>query len=164
MLNIKLVNYTGEHPMPDFSHQAVHQFWHDYEDSTIYRVITFMEGMEDWTSDGNPDLEEGLKKLGEALEDVGNIDLQLEDNIIKLATYVKTGRCLRLLMCLDQAYPGAAAKVLMHAEETTESDQDTAGIFLRRNIVFERLRLLGRVFSPERFKLITKALEETGYE
>jgi len=53
---------------------------------------------------------------------------------------------------------------LLRAEDTTKSDTDTAGIFLRRNIVFERLRLLGRVFGPDRFKLVLQALEESGYE
>lgn len=150
--------------MPDLSYQAVHEFWHAYQDPMIYRVITFMEGVEDWTIDGEPKFEEAIKQLSEALEDIGNIDLNLEKEMIELATYIKTGRCLRLLMCLDQAYPGAAAKVLMHAEEITKSQQDTPGMFLRRNVVFERLRLLGRVFAPERFKLITNALEDGGYE
>lgn len=150
--------------MPDFSHQAVHQFWRDYQDPIIYRVIAFMEGVENWTLDGDPELEAALQKLGEALDDIGNIDLQQEDDIIDICAHVKTGRGLRLLMALDTAYPGAAAKVLMHAEEITQSDADLAGMFLRRNIVFERLRLLGRVFAPDRFKLILKALEDSGYE
>ena len=148
--------------MPDLSHKAVHQFWHDYQDPVIYRVISFMEGVEDWTLDGAPELEAALTKLGEALEDIGNIDLQQEDAMIELVTHIKTGRGLRLLMCLDMAYPGAAAKVLMHAEETTKSDNDMAGLFLRRNIVFERLRLLSRVFAPDRFKTVMKTLEEGG--
>ena len=148
--------------MPDLTHKAVHQFWHDYQDPIIYRVISFMESVEDWTVDGDPSLEARLKELGQALEDIGNIDLKQEDAMINLVTHIKTGRGLRLLMCLDTAYPGAAAKVLMHAEETTKSDTDMAGIFLRRNIVFERLRLLGRVFAPDRFKLVLKTLEEGG--
>lgn len=150
--------------MPDLSHKSVHQFWNDYQDTTIYRVIAFMEGHEDWTMDGDPALESALKKLGDTLEDIGNIDLQQEDDFIKLCAHLKIGRALRLLMCIDTAYPGAAAKVLMHAEESTQNEEDLAGIFLRRNIVFERLRLLGRVFAPDRFKLIQKALEEGGYE
>lgn len=146
--------------MPDLSHKSVHQFWYDYKDPIIYRVISFMEGVEDWTLDGNPELESSLKELGKELEDIGNIDLQQEDTIIKLVTHLKTGRGLRLLMCLDTAYPGAAAKILMHAEEASQSDNDTASLFLKRNLVFERLRLLSRVFAPDRFKLILQCLEE----
>lgn len=148
--------------MPDLSQKAVHQFWHEYNDPIIYRVIAFMEGVEEWTIDGDPKLEAALKELSTILDDIGNIDLQQEDNMIQLVTHLKTGRGLRLLMCLDTAYPGAAAKILMHAEETTKSDTDMAGIFLRRNVVFERLRLLGRVFAPDRFKLVLKTLEEGG--
>ncbi len=145
--------------MPDLSNKGSHQFWFEYKDPMIYRVITFMEGVEDWTLDGDPALEEAMKKLGEILEDIGNIDLQKEDEFIKLAAYIKAGRALRLLQCMDTAHPGAASKLLMHAEEVSESTDDIPGLFLRRNIVFERLRLLARVFSAERFALVLKALE-----
>ena len=150
--------------MPDLSHPGVHQFWKDFQDPMIYRVITFMESVEDWTLDGNPELEAPINDLGAALEDIGSIDLQQENPMIELLAHVKAGRGLRLLMCLDMAYPGAAAKVLMRAEEVTKSQSDNPGIFLRRNVVFERLRLLGRVFSEDRLKLVTKALEESGHD
>lgn len=149
--------------MPNLSHKAIHQFWQDYEDDTIHKVICFMEGVEDWTLDGDPDLEDAIDRLGSILEEVGNIDLRQEDSFIELVANIKTGRGLRILMALDMAYPGAAAKVLMHAEEVSKSDEDLPGLFLRRNVVFERLRLLGRVFAPERLKLVQKALENTDY-
>ena len=123
-----------------------------------------MEGVEDWTADGNPELEQAIDKLGEVLESLGNVDLKQEKAFIELVANIKTGRGLRLLMSLDTAYPGAAAKILMHAEETTRSNDDTAGLFLRRNVVFERLRLLGRVFSPQRLKLVQTALEGSPHE
>lgn len=146
--------------MPDLSEKAVHQFWHNYKDPIIYRVISFMESVEGWTLDSDPKLEEAIKRLGLTLENIGNVDLQQEDQIIKLCTYLKAGRTLRLMQCLDTAHPGAASKLLMHAEEVTESSEDTPGLFLRRNIVFERLRLLARVFSETRLNLVLKALEE----
>ncbi len=149
--------------MPDLSHSAVHQFWKNYQDSTIYRVISFMEGVENWTHDDNPELEDSLKELGKALDNIENVELQQEQGVVELVTHIKTGRGLRLLMCLDNAHPGAAAKVLMYAEEHTQSDQDNSGVFLRRNIVFERLRLLSRVFAPDRLKLVLKALEDRDY-
>jgi intracellular multiplication protein IcmW len=146
--------------MPDLSNEAVHQFWYEYKDPMIYRVISFMEGVENWTLDGDPVLEAAMTKLGNTLEDIGNIDLKQEDPFIQVATFIKAGRALRLLQCLDIAYPGAASKLLMHAEEISQTSDDIPGLFLRRNIVFERLRLLGRVFSPERFSLVLKSLED----
>lgn len=146
--------------MADLSNSACHQFWKDYHDPMIYRVICFLESVEDWTLDNQPEFEEAMQRLGDTLEDIGNIDLQQEDDFIKVATYIKAGRGLRLLQCMDVAYPGAASKLLMHAEETTQSNDDVPGLFLRRNIVFERLRLLARVFAPQRFQLLLKAMEE----
>ena len=146
--------------MPDLSPEACHGFWHEYPDPIIYRVVTFMEGVEDWTLDGNPQLEEAINKLGQALENIGGIDLQREDDFIRLAAYIKASRNLRLLQCLDTAHPGAASKLLMHAETTSVSNDDLPGLFLRRNIVFERLRLLTRVFGTDRFSLVTKVLED----
>lgn len=146
--------------MADLSNKGSHQYWYEYKDPIIYRVISFMEGVEDWTLDGDQKLEEALSKLGMTLEDIANIDLQQEDQFIQLCAYIKAGRALRLMQCLDTAHPGAASKLLMHAEEVSQSSEDVPGLFLRRNIVFERLRLLGRVFAPERLALVQKALEE----
>lgn len=146
--------------MASLDPKEVHSFWNQYQDPTLYRVISFMEGVENWTMDGAPEIESALEKLSNVLDDIGNIDLKLEKEMIELCVFLRTGRYLRLLMCFDMAYPGAAAKILMHAEEITETNTDLPGIFLRRNIVFERLRLISRVFGVDRFKLITKALED----
>ena len=35
--------------MPDLSHEASAKYWFEYIDPMIYRVITFMENVEDWT-------------------------------------------------------------------------------------------------------------------
>lgn len=146
--------------MPDLSNKASHRYWFEYPDPMIYKVVAFMEGVEDWTLDGEKAFEEVMKKLGIALDDIGNINLKKEDDFIQLAAYIKSARALRLLQCLDTANPGAASKLLSYAEDKTKSKDDIAGLFLRRNIIFERLRLLGRVFSKERLSLVLKALED----
>jgi intracellular multiplication protein IcmW len=148
--------------MPDLSPKAVAQFWKQYEDPMIYRVVTFMESVEDWALDGDSTLEEAIRGLGSQLDDIGKIDLDemgQQELFIRIANSVKTGRALRLLQAIDTAHPGSASKLLMHAEEVSQRPDDPAGLFLRRNIVFERLRLLARVFSAARFALIIKALE-----
>ncbi len=146
--------------MPDLSLNACRHFWSEYQDPIIYRVLTFMEGVENWTLDGDADLEASMVKLGEILEDIGGVDLQREDDFIKLAAYLNATRNLRLLQSLDTAHPGAASKLLMHAEKTAAQNDEVADLFLRRNIVFERLRLLTRVFSPERLQLVRSILED----
>lgn len=148
--------------MPDLSHEASSQYWNDYVDPMIYRVITFMESVEDWTLDGNPALEEVITRLGKELDDIEKIDMGMlaqEDVFIRLVGNIKSGRGLRLLQAIDTVHPGSASRILIHAEETSTGSHDPAGFFLKRNIVFERLRLLARVFSEYRLKLVARALE-----
>lgn len=148
--------------MPDLSHEASSEYWFNYIDPTIYRVITFMESVEDWTLDGNPDFEAAMTQLGKELDDIEKLDMNAlaeEEKFIRIVGNIKTGRGLRLLQAIDVAHPGSASRVLIHAEETTLSSYDSAGYFLKRNIVFERLRLLSRVFCQYRLKLVLRALE-----
>jgi intracellular multiplication protein IcmW len=148
--------------MPDLSHEAALKYWFEFIDPMIYRVIVFLESVEDWTLDGNPELEAVITELGKQLDDIREIDmynLGHAERFIQLLANIKSGRGLRLLQAIDTEHPGSASKVLMYAEENTLSSLDPAGFFLKRNIVFERLRLLSRVFSEQRLRLVAKALE-----
>lgn len=148
--------------MPDLSHEASAQYWFEYIDPMIYRVITFMESVEDWTMDGNPEFEQAMEQLGRELDDIEKIDLGLlaeEEKFIRIVGNIKSGRGLRLLQAIDTVHPGSASRILIHAEETSTGSHDPAGVFLKRNIVFERLRLLSRVFCQYRLKLVLRALE-----
>lgn len=148
--------------MPDLSHEASAKYWFEYLDPMIYRVITFMESVEDWTLDGNPEFEEAMAQLGRELDDIEKIDLGImaeEEKFIRIVGNIKSGRGLRLLQAIDTVHPGSASRVLIHAEETSIGSHDHAGFFLKRNIVFERLRLLSRVFCQYRLKLVLRALE-----
>ncbi len=148
--------------MPDLSHKDSLQYWFEYTDPMIYRVIVFLESVEEWTLDGDRDLEQAINELGTQLDDIEAIDMSKlghEELFIRLAGNIKSGRGLRLLQAIDMVHPGSASKVLVHAEETSMSGNDPAGFFLKRNIVFERLRLLSRAFSDSRLKLIERAME-----
>ena len=148
--------------MPDLSHEASAQYWNDYLDPMIYRVVTFMESVEDFTLDGDPALEEAMRQLGQELDDIASIDLNAvahEDKIISLVGNIKSSRGLRLLQALDTVHPGSASKILIHAEENNFGSHNAAAFFLKRNIIFERLRLLARVFSEYRMNLVSRALE-----
>ncbi|MCD6039354.1 MAG: hypothetical protein K0S27_754 [Gammaproteobacteria bacterium] len=146
--------------MPSIDLHASHEFWKNYEDPMIFRVIAFMESVESWTLDGHPELEAAIKAIGDELDNLTGFELSKEEQFVMLCAHIKTSRILRLLQAIDTIDPGSASKVLMFAEENNSPDNLLAGLFLRRNIVFERLRLLARVFSPQRFELILKALEQ----
>ncbi len=144
--------------MPKLDLQSAHEYWNQFNDPMIYRVVAFMESVEDWTKDGDPQLEAAIDKLGDALETLTRFNVSEEENFIKLASFLKMPRLLRMLQTIDTIEPGSASKILMYAEEKSASNP-LVYLFLRRNIIFERLRLLTRVFSPARFSLILRALE-----
>jgi len=146
--------------MPKLDLLASQEFWKNYDDPMIFRVISFMETVEDFTLDGTPALEQGINKMGEGLDALSSFELGKEDQFISLCAHIKTSRILRLLQSIDTIDPGSASKLLMYAEENNSPENTMAGLFLRRNIVFERLRLLARVFSNERFSLVLKILEQ----
>lgn len=148
--------------MPDLSPEGVHQFWYQYPDKSIYRVISFLEGVEHWLHDSKPEFEEAMRLLGAELDNLTGIDMTKlghEDDFIKIGNCVSSARALRLLQAIDTAHPGSASRLLIYAEEHSQNPQDDAGLFLRRNVVFERLRLLSRVFSAERLAIVARALE-----
>lgn len=149
--------------MANLTSKTSHQYWYDFQDKMIYRVLTFIEGVESWLLDGDPQVEEAMERLGKALENFENVeldDLEHEPLVIKICNVLGSTRVLMFLQAMDVEQPGAASKLLMRAEELSESSTDEAGFFLRRNIVFERLRLLGRIFAKDRITLIENALRE----
>lgn len=148
--------------MPDLSHQASNEYWANFFDPNIYRIICFLESVETNTLDGDPELEIAIKNLGDTLEEIHFIDinqLKHEDIFIQIIANIKTSRGLRLLQAIDQAHPGSASKVISYAEHSSMSGNKVATTFIKRNLAFERLRLLSKIFSPQRLRLISKALE-----
>ncbi len=145
--------------MPDLSTKASHEFWKNYQDPMIYRVLSFMEAVEKWTIDNNPAIEAGMEKLGKSLDNITKFELSKEDHYLNIGCHLRVARVLRLLQAIDTTHPGSASRLLMYAEDKSRQGNAAAELFLRRNIVFERLRLLARIFSPERFSLVTKAME-----
>lgn len=153
--------------MPDLSLKGSQKYWKEYQDKTIYRVLAFMETVEKWTHDGDPDVEKEMLQLGEELENISKLDMNTldhEDEFVDIANNLHMSRALMMLQAVDAIHPGAASKVLVYAEDKSEKPDDAPGLFLRRNVVFERLRLIGRIFSRERIALMMRVLEGEEHE
>ncbi|MAJ82617.1 MAG: phosphoesterase [Legionellales bacterium] len=144
--------------MVDMSYKGSHQYWSKFMDPSVYRVITFMEAVEDWTLDGDIQVDKGIERLGELLSQVDVTVPDAKPEIIKLIAYIKTSRNLRFLQALDQIKPGSASKVISYAEENQFNDHHSY-IFIYRNIIFERLRILNRIFQKERISIVKKGYE-----
>lgn len=151
--------------MPDLHLDSVHAFWDSYDRRILYRVIVAIERVESWVLDGHPTFEQALIRLGEVLEVTPGFELSEEAKFIRILTNTHASRALRLLQAMDIAKPGTAPQLLMFAEEASAGSERKppdpyAKLFLRRNLVFERLQLLARVFAPQRISLVLKAVEQ----
>lgn len=151
--------------MPDLHTDAVNAFWDTYDRRTLYRVLVSLEQVEHWAIDQEADIEPAVLALGRAIDLAGNFDItKYEDKVIRILASMHAGRAMRVLQALDSVKPGIASQLLMYAEEASVDKNNMVGdryakLFLRRNLVFERLQLLSRLFSPQRISLILKALE-----
>ncbi len=148
--------------MPDLSKHGVHLFWCEYDRRILYRIVTSMERVEDWTVDDLGDINRGFELLGQLLEDNPDASIAEDDDLVKLLSHTHIARTLRIMQYMDSVSPGSASKMLMNAEKMKEADAEDphAALFLSRNMVFERLQLIGRVFAPERINLVINALEK----
>ena len=92
-------------------------------------------------------------------------ELGYEEKIINVLAYLRASRAVRILQTIDMLNPGSAAKLLSFAEEqanlkTNKPIMYSSKLFLDRNLVFERMQLLSRIFSGPRVSLILSALEK----
>jgi intracellular multiplication protein IcmW len=151
--------------MPDLHNDAINAFWDSYDRRTLYRVIVSLEAVEHWAIDQEADIEPAYLELGHTIDMAGDFDVaKYEEKLVRVLASTHASRAMRILQALDLAKPGTASQLLMYAEEASEDKNNKVGdryakLFLRRNLVFERLQLLSRVFSPQRISLVLKALE-----
>ncbi len=74
--------------MPDLDLEAAHHFWYEYQDKSIYRVIAFLEGVEEgWVKDGDAELESLLKELGKSSTISEKLTCRVSDTKISLSAW-----------------------------------------------------------------------------
>jgi intracellular multiplication protein IcmW len=145
--------------MLDLSEEAVDKFWQDRNDPFLVKIIKTIEDIEDWTMDGDPDIEAMMQQLAEALSNPEGFQIIDEANYVEVLSVIKLSRALRIMQHIDSISPGSASKLLIYSEVASQGTNDIPGLFLNRNLVFERLQLLSRIFAPERFHIATRAVE-----
>ena len=117
-----------------------------------------METMEEWCLDNDPLVDESLNDLFNAFES-GNLEIVSQhQTLINILAYIRMSRKLRIMQALDSIEPGSASKLISYAEENSISNE-ACKTFIRRNVAFERLRILNRILHPERLKIVTKSME-----
>jgi intracellular multiplication protein IcmW len=146
--------------MLDLKPDAVREYWQEKHDYALYRIIEAMEAVEVWIVDGDADVEAAVEKWVAVLNNTKDFELQNEEELIYVLSSIKASRALRVLQYIDSLKPGSASKLLIYAEVASNEPDDLPGFFLKRNLVFERLQLMGRIFAPERIEMVLKAIDK----
>lgn len=146
--------------MLDLSVAGTDKFWQDRQDPFLIKIIKIIEDAEDWVLDGDPEIEAALTQLAAALDNPMDFQIIDEEFYVNVLVSIKLSRSLRIMQHIDSIKPGSASKLLIYAEVASKSVNDTPGIFLNRNLVFERLQLLSRIFAAERFNIAIQAVEK----
>ena len=146
--------------MPDLSTETVHAFWHEYDPNILYKIVCSFEESETWIQ-YDEKTQTLVSDLGDVLDKVANFDFLQQETLIELLTILKFSQALRVMQFMETKTPGIIARLLMWADEKKRDRQSNQRIdaFLRRNLIFERLQLLARVFSKERLDLLSKSVE-----
>ena len=144
--------------MVDISLKASHEYWRQFPDSSVYQVILLLEKVEKSFYDGQGSYEDAMDKLGDAIDLMNTQPLKDNSAVLEVLAYTKTSRYLRILQGMDNINPGSASKVIQAAEQS-KPDQKAHQLFLRRNIYFERYRLLKRVLSKQRLDMMADIMD-----
>lgn len=144
--------------MANLSHEGSLQFWKEFMGGSIYEIVDFIEQTEDWVASDDPKVEEAMKNLSEFFDQATSKNEFSHQDLIQICAYIYLSQKLSVMQTLDNIQPGLATHLIQTAESAPKDD-DASSTFLKRNVIFERMRILSRVLDPERIQLVQRVYE-----
>ena len=141
-----------------------HKFWQEM-DPVGYQILLSMASTEKLSGYTlNDNLEQLLAQLDRSFERPGGVDFEQSPTVVKILASLNVILEFYLVRRYDLAYPGASADILSLANVyTKDADYGSyAELLLRRHVVFERTKILRRVFSEERLEAVASFIRENG--
>lgn len=127
----------------------------------VPQIIAAMERCETWTVDNEDNVEILLRildsKLSEATpEQVVAMVHQAPGSVIDMSAYLKSSRAILLLRWLSDVNPNIIPVLVQYA---SESGSECSLLMIERMQSLEKVRVLSRLFSPDRLSTILETLE-----
>ncbi|TBW57450.1 hypothetical protein EZI54_07260 [Marinobacter halodurans] len=128
-----------------------------------------MDEADTWHLEGDLRIREALDRLIEKLQEspvVARFSIDNPEQVVELLGWMRTSSALMLLHystddrreVLD-LFVNACTEILKTRPDD-ENTQRAASVAIERFLAFERIALLGRLFSPERAQVIEKAVAD----
>lgn len=145
----------------DFTEETTDKFWQENNDNFLIKIIKILSSTEDWIIDHNdPEIKSALDKLLNIINKNKNFDIDKEEDFINILCSLELKYSLHLMQYMNKINDNnVISKILIYAESANKDTSSVTGLFLNRNLVFERFQLLSRVFSPERMTLLEKVVK-----
>lgn len=144
-----------------FDADAISVFWKS-KDPAFAGAMLSMGKMEGWVHDSEVDIHKALSDICEKIESLSDSGVPLggvvDDNLIRISGYIKSGRAMMLLDWIDKTIPGYGGRIVTRAQDGNLTN-DTAALLLDRLQFLERIHLLSRVFRPESIRDVLEVLE-----
>lgn len=123
-------------------------------------LIRLLEASEDWTVE-NPEIEEKIDHLFTNWEEINerkNID---KDAILKLLSYLSTGRMIDFLGSLEKIDPIFYRKLIDSMNELNANKMPVFSMLLAKRLhVIYRLMVIPKIFSSERLKALESEINK----
>lgn len=143
--------------MPDLSHESALDFWKTFMGGSVAHIIQFIEHTEDWVQLSAED-SAALEDFGKHLDNINSDTKINEQDVAEACATLHLSQKLRVMQALDAVSPGFATRMITSAEKNA-MNSERSKMFLQRNLIFERMRIISRVFSKSRLQLVQKLYE-----
>lgn len=142
----------------DLSISSVDAHWSE-KGAALQSVLNRLAELQSWTIDQDKDFDKWIVVLGDALgsESCARAMASRPRETAELLSWLSSPRAMRILDVIDQAEVGAAADIILAAEEMQENP--AFRLFIEGIDILTRSRLLASVFSPARTKAIEAAIK-----
>ena len=145
--------------MLNLNKSIVDQYWQKTA-PRIAKVLSVMEGVEYWLVDDvqsvNDALREVIKKMDKASHE--KMAAHTED-ILFIMAYISSGRALRMMNWFDEHFPkGLSVDILQEAKRL--GNVEHAQLMMDRLQTIDSLKMINRVFAPNRSRLILELLKQ----
>lgn len=145
--------------MPNLRKSIVENFW-EKKDKRMFRILGWMESMEDWMLDENEEIANSIYALANTLERVSKKDiLNNAEELIHAMAYMSSPRALRLMEWFDEHF-SQGISIELTQKALSMKDNEQAQLLLDRFDTLNKLSLLSKIFSTQRTKLIVSLLKQ----
>lgn len=153
--------------VPEISLQpaTIANFWR-MSGVPLTAIINAMERCENWTVDGDEQAEEMIAAFEAKLSDASYAQIEKllqhsKPSVIRAMAYLGSGRAILLYRWLSMVNPGSVPEMISYA---AGANNDECRVLVERIQNLERLRILSRIFAPERLSEILETLEQCSIE